>query len=1039
LEHIQQKWAFKMRFLIAPKPQKTVTIGSSIVLSVSPWRKTDWIIFNKNTLSAGHLKDERLDNLSELLAHFITEHNLHFSPELVQKCLLEYNFLSNIKNEEIKAKYNLMSKVCQSIDKAHESYDQMIIKCEESKSQLEQAIKRLEELKDETDVCLNDYRTQFDATLETERKFKELEHFVNELRIQTDTNSQFHPLFERAQSVLQTLDSHDFEEIRTYRKPPASVVLVVEAVCILFNEPATWDSGTNLLHRENFFQELEFFEKESVSPTAFQKLQHRLNRVDEREVKKASTAALGLLHWLEAIAGFSTTYSKMLPIINQLGKAENDLSQIQAELGRSRVNLDDLKNKFDLVDKQRLEQTELVQKLQSKIRHQKTELESLPIFLENLEFCSDRWRQTLADLEYMKYGSDIEMLIALMNLFLIGRFSYDTRQYLLESCHAYAKTKFSKLSDISGQDKIIHYSRLLTTNIFGDGGKSTEIMEKYLKYRNIEFLWLDWTSDPGAFPSDIVINKIQDIDSIQSEWYTLVCERQFSDFVKQENIHKWNDQMITKEIGDLEDRLFSDIIEQKLPLIELRELRKIVEKRKKAKTEWKTTLSHNNSLANDQIIRREKFATLIAAAMDCVEIFKFLEGRLFPSRYVLIKAILSQLPPIKTFDVETIHPTPLLSIFFSSMLSNVSAICSKSVSFRFKTQLALRILRNRGLIKDIAILDEVCTNGFSKISEIKLSNVKHKITNEIEEWCKDSNFTPFVPCWQNDQISADDLSLITCLLDPENGQYRLIDIYCKAAFGLCCKFIQPNVKIDATKIIILSKNGESIPLGPILDEQIENNPFLVFDKGIDVKSKSPSTAQIVIGERIDVNLHHNSLTILEKEECLKGHTLDGFVSSEHALQPTKTKQIVSHDVPNCVQTIAQWVSKDLLVNLPRTINAHLAFGLLRIMTNSNNPTEMENIKNYIMNPSTSLRITLNKSGEAILALLARHQEKQQKTPIAFVNSLSAEDDNPLSLILDYDDDSYALEMVPLSSILSDTTPVEITSSQVKLYLKYNNI
>ena len=127
---------------------------------------------------------------------------------------------------------------------------------------------------------MNAYRTQFDETLETERKFKKLEQFVNELTIQTDTNSQYHPLFERAQHVLKTLSAQDFEEIRSYRKPPNSVVLVVEAICILFNEKPTWESGTTLLHKEKFFEELEFFDKESVTQSAYQKLQDRITFIE---------------------------------------------------------------------------------------------------------------------------------------------------------------------------------------------------------------------------------------------------------------------------------------------------------------------------------------------------------------------------------------------------------------------------------------------------------------------------------------------------------------------------------------------------------------------------------------------------------------------------------------------------------------------------------------------------------------------------------------------------------------------------------------
>jgi len=74
-----------------------------------------------------------------------------------------------------------------------------------------------------------------------------------------------------------------------------------------------------------------------------------LNRVEEREVEKASRAALGLLHWLEAISGFFQTYSKMRPIILQLEKTESDLFKIQVQLGKSRVSLDERKKaKFEI-------------------------------------------------------------------------------------------------------------------------------------------------------------------------------------------------------------------------------------------------------------------------------------------------------------------------------------------------------------------------------------------------------------------------------------------------------------------------------------------------------------------------------------------------------------------------------------------------------------------------------------------------------------------------------------------------------------------
>ena len=111
-----------------------------------------------------------------------------------------------------------------SLKTAHDDYQKMMEDRDQTHD-LEIAIQTLEELKIKSEFCMEAYRNQFDQTLRTEKKFKKLELFVNELRVQTDTSSRFHPLFERAQSVLRTLSARDFEEIRSYRKPPHSVVL----------------------------------------------------------------------------------------------------------------------------------------------------------------------------------------------------------------------------------------------------------------------------------------------------------------------------------------------------------------------------------------------------------------------------------------------------------------------------------------------------------------------------------------------------------------------------------------------------------------------------------------------------------------------------------------------------------------------------------------------------------------------------------------------------------------------------------------------
>lgn len=53
---------------------------------------------------------------------------------------------------------------------------------------------------------------------------------------------------------LNQLQMTDFEEIRSYRAPPESVVQVTNAVCMLFHRERGWSSAKQLLCSEDFYQ-----------------------------------------------------------------------------------------------------------------------------------------------------------------------------------------------------------------------------------------------------------------------------------------------------------------------------------------------------------------------------------------------------------------------------------------------------------------------------------------------------------------------------------------------------------------------------------------------------------------------------------------------------------------------------------------------------------------------------------------------------------------------------------------------------------------
>lgn len=61
-------------------------------------------------------------------------------------------------------------------------------------------------------------------------------------------------MFESGVRMVTFLNVSDLEEVRSYRNPPEAVVVILDAVCLLFQRPLGWDSAKHLLSQSNFFQ-----------------------------------------------------------------------------------------------------------------------------------------------------------------------------------------------------------------------------------------------------------------------------------------------------------------------------------------------------------------------------------------------------------------------------------------------------------------------------------------------------------------------------------------------------------------------------------------------------------------------------------------------------------------------------------------------------------------------------------------------------------------------------------------------------------------
>ena len=72
------------------------------------------------------------------------------------------------------------------------------------------------------------------------------------------------PAYHSAVEALNKLDKKDIQEVKSYAKPPALVMTVMEAVCLLMGQKTDWSDAKVLLNQSNFLQQLAEYDKDNI-------------------------------------------------------------------------------------------------------------------------------------------------------------------------------------------------------------------------------------------------------------------------------------------------------------------------------------------------------------------------------------------------------------------------------------------------------------------------------------------------------------------------------------------------------------------------------------------------------------------------------------------------------------------------------------------------------------------------------------------------------------------------------------------------------
>ena len=588
---------------------------------------------------------------------------------------------------------------------------------------------------------------------------------------------------------MARLNERDFEEIRTYRAPPVSVVLVVEAVCILFQEQPIWENGQILLHRENFFQDLQFFDKENISQSNYRKMKVRLDQIDEMEVRRASMAALSLFFWLQAIAAYYQSFSKLKPLLRQRALDEAELARLQRKLGQDRVQLHETKDRFDEADCFTGELAQKVLTQRSKIRRLEQERNDALTFYDDLTFCSKEWSETKTEMALSIKNFELEMLMSSIYVFIISRFAPAESQSLIDSL--IVNPELAKFKD----------RRKLLARFNGQKFETHELgvsqLVKVLSENGIEVKILSWDQYGPVLLDQLVVSARHDRNDLVVEF-----KKRFSYSSKEaktQNVLLRDQAIIEADIEEFDRRLYEDLCSGKY---DYGYLRRLVSKRRKTRADWSKLLSDTKSMMKPHI-----HFDVIDYALAARDIFvdELDNGHETPLHLRLI------LTAISICAEATLEATmgQLTTTFIAALFQVIEAYCSIDQAAKFKNFYTLFLLNRRNDTFDCDLLAGTLLRG-------KVVDLDEKIMQDdnFHEHVHDAQFSPLVSFWKFPELTPTQLTLYhhkmsgnswPCLQRIAFGGYQ-VDL--------------PRLQVEQ-KIIPLTRTNEGCQLKSLIDKQLE--------------------------------------------------------------------------------------------------------------------------------------------------------------------------------------------------------------------------
>jgi len=262
------------------------------------------------------------------------------------------------------------------------------------------------------------------------------------------------PMLDAAVQCLKELNKAHIDEVRNFKKPPAGVLLTMEATCVMLKGPLKFkyimkaaESGTGKVPdywatAQSFFlkdpkkllETLQEYDKDNIPEKTIKEVEPYIKNENftVAQIEKASTACRAICMWCHAMHSYHGVSKIVEPKRIQLREAQAELAVVTESLNKAQAELKAVTDKVQALSDSYDAAVAKSEALENEVEMCKVKLERAEKLIGGLGGEKTRWEQTVEKLnvDYTYIVGDV--LVSCGTIAYLGAFTAVYRNSLTE-------------------------------------------------------------------------------------------------------------------------------------------------------------------------------------------------------------------------------------------------------------------------------------------------------------------------------------------------------------------------------------------------------------------------------------------------------------------------------------------------------------------------------------------------------------------------------------------------------------------------------